>query len=347
MDTKRFQLYFFIALLLAILALTLQLFQPFIAPLALAFMAAIVVRPVHRWFLGKLQGRKTLAATLTVLFVLLVILVPLGILVQQITLESLNFFSDVKDGKLGGFDSLSAQIIKPIQDVFPSFNFDVAGRLKAFAAGIVSNAGNIFNFTSSALLGAFIAVVGLFYMLRDGRMFKKTVVELSPLADKYDNQIIDKIERAVNSVVRGSLFTSLLKGVLGALGFAIFGVPHAMLWGFLTAIVSLLPGIGAGLTLIPAVIYLFAVDKAGMGVGLAVWGTVVVGLVDNVVMPFVMGKGFTVHPLFVLLSVVGGIIFFGPIGLFLGPLVVALLSALIEIYKLVILDDEGKKTTEL
>lgn len=347
MDTKRFQLYFFIGLLLVVFALTLALFEPFIAPLALAFMAAIVARPVHRWFLGKLTGRRGLAALLTVLFVLFVILVPLSILIQQITIESLTFFSDLKDGKLGGLDQISAAIIKPIQDVFPSFDFDLVARMKSFAAGVVSNASGIFSFTASAGLGLFIAIVGLFYMLRDGHKFRKTLVELSPLADKYDNQIIEKIERAVNSVVRGSLFTGLLKGVLAAFGFALFGVPHAILWGTLTALVSLLPGIGAGITLIPAIIYLLATDALGAAIGMAIWAVVVVGLVDNVVMPFVMGKGFTVHPLFVLLSVVGGIIFFGPIGLFLGPLVVALLSALLEIYKLVIIDDEGKKDTAI
>ncbi|HEU0080514.1 MAG TPA: AI-2E family transporter [Candidatus Paceibacterota bacterium] len=345
MDTKRFQLYFFIALLLAILALTLRLFQPFIAPLALAFMTAIVVRPVHRWIMARTSHRRGLSATLTVLFVLLVILVPLGVLLQQITLESISFLSDVKDGKLGGLDEISAQIARPIQDIFPSFTLDLAPRLKAFAAGIVSNAGNIFSFTTSAGLSLFIAIVGLFYMLRDGHTFKKGIVELSPLADKYDNQIIDKIERAVNSVVKGSLFTALIKGILAAVGFAIFGVPHAILWGTLTAIVALLPGIGAGITLIPAIIFLLAIDSLGAAIGLAVWSVVVVGLVDNIVMPFIVGRGFTVHPLFVLLSVVGGLIFFGPIGLFLGPLVVALLSALVEIYKLVILDDEGKRNT--
>lgn len=172
-------------------------------------------------------------------------------------------------------------------------------------------------------------------------------MNISPLADTYDEQIIDKIERAVNSVVRGSLFTSLIKGILATLGFYIFGVDHALLWGMLTAIVSLLPGIGAGLTIIPAMLYLLVIDKIGAAIGLGVWGAVVVGLVDNILMPIVVGRGFTVHPLFVMLSVIGGMMFFGPVGLFLGPLVIALFSALIEIYKLIILDDQNKKTTAL
>lgn len=345
MDTKNFQTNFFIALLLIVLALTLSILSPFIASLALAFMTAVVVRPVYEWFLKKLKKRAGIAAFLTVIFVLVVILVPLSILIQQTTMESLNFFSDVKDGKFGGLNEISAHIIKPIQDVFPTFNFDVSGRVKDLATSIVNNASNIFSFTTSAVLSIFIAIISLFYMLRDGHKFKKSIIELSPLADNYDNLIIEKIERAVNSVVGGSLFIALLKGVLAAFGFAMFGVPHVILWGTLTAIVSLLPGIGSGLTLIPAVIYLLGMDAIGAAIGLAIWSTVVVGLVDNVIMPYIIGKGFTVHPLFVLLAVVGGLMFFGPIGLFLGPLVVALLSALFEIYKLVIIDDKGKKNT--
>jgi predicted PurR-regulated permease PerM len=347
MDTKKLQLYFFIGLLLAVTALTVALFEPFIAPIALAFMAAVVMRPLHDRLLREVGGRRTLASFLSVLFVLVVIIVPLGILIQQITLESYNFYVDVREQGLGGFDHLTWYFIHPVQKFYPAFDPDIPGYIKSVAGGFVSNASHIFSSTASIALSAFIAIVAFFYMLRDGHAFRKLAVRLSPLADDYDNDIIDKIERAVNSVVRGSLFTSLVKGLLATAGFAIFGVSHAILWGMLTAIVSLLPGIGAGLTIIPAVLYLAALDKTGMAIGLAVWGIVAVGLVDNILMPFIVGKGFTVHPLLVLLSVIGGIAFFGPVGLFLGPLVIALFAALLEIYKLIILDDQNKKITQV
>ena len=347
MNTKKFQLYFFICLILAVFILVLALFEPFIAPIALAFMAAIVVRPLHKWILAKIGGKKTLAAVLSVLFVLIVILVPISIIIQQITVESYNFYVDIREQGLGGFDRLTWIVIHPIQKFYPGFDPDIQGYIKSITEGFVGNASSIFSSAASIALAIFIAIVALFYMLRDGHKFKETIVELSPLADSYDNEIIAKIERAVNSVVRGSLFTALIKGLLATVGFLIFGVPHAILWGTLTAIVSLLPGIGAGLTIIPAALYLLALDKVGMTIGLAVWGIIIVGLVDNIIMPVVVGKGFTVHPLLVLLAVLGGIAFFGPIGLFLGPLVIALFAALLEIYKLIILDDTNKRTTEI
>jgi predicted PurR-regulated permease PerM len=253
----------------------------------------------------------------------------------------------VRSGDTGGFDALMGYVVEPLQRIFPGFDPDVKGYVGSLVDGFINNARSIFSSTASVALGIFIAVVALFYMLRDGHSFHSTLVKLSPLSDEYDNEIINKIERAVNSVVRGSLFTSLIKGVLASLGFLVFGVPHALLWGTLTAIVSLLPGIGAGLTIIPAMLYLLVLDRMGAAIGLGVWGLIAVGLVDNIIMPIVVGKGFTVHPLLVLLSVLGGLAFFGPVGLFLGPLVIALFSALLEIYKLIILDDTKKKTTSI
>jgi predicted PurR-regulated permease PerM len=321
------------------------MFEPFLAPIALAFMTAIVVKPIDKNILSYFKGRRTIAAVFTVLFVMLVILVPLSVMIQQITVEALSFYSDVRSGDIGGFESIIGAVTAPVKGIFPNFNPDVQSFVQSFSDNIIFNASKIFSSTASVALGIFIAIIALFYMLRDGDKFRSKIIELSPLADKYDNDIIDKIEKAVNSVVRGSLFTSLIKGILAAFGFLIFGIPHPFLWGMLTAIVSLLPGIGAGLTIIPAILYLIVQDSFGSAIGLGVWGVIVVGLVDNILMPIVVGKGFTVHPLLVLLSVLGGLAFFGPVGLFLGPLVIALLSALVEIYKIIILDDTNKEKT--
>ncbi len=339
MDTKRLQFHYFIGLLLIVLGLTLALFWPFIAAIALAFMAAIIVRPVHRWMLRLFGGKPTLSAVITVLFVLVVILVPLALMVSQIVIEAVNFYNGFQQGDAA---STVNAMLQPIQSVFPSFTPDVQGYMSSFTDAVVGNARSLFSSTASLALDIFIAVIALFYMLRDGHRFKKAIVELSPLADAYDEQIIAKIERAVNSVVRGSLFVSLIRGALTAVGFAFFGVPHPILWGAVTALVSLLPNIGLFITLVPAVVYLLGNSAMWPAIGLTLWSIVVIGLVDNVVMPVVMGKGFTVHPLFILLSILGGLVFFGPVGLLLGPLVIALLSALLEIYKLIVIEDHSR-----
>ena len=141
MNTKKLQFYFFIALLLAVLGLSIALFRPFIAPIALAFMVSIVVRPVDTWFLNVFKRKRTLAALLTVVFVAVVILVPLSVLVQQITVESLNFYSEVRGGNVSSFNHISTYIVTPIQKIIPDFDPDVAGTVKSADAFMVSTRG--------------------------------------------------------------------------------------------------------------------------------------------------------------------------------------------------------------
>ena len=125
---------------------------------------------------------------------------------------------------------------------------------------------------------------------------------------------------------------ALIQGVLTAIGFSIFGIPHSILWGTVTIVVALIPGIGTALVLLPGIIYLFAIGETGSGIGLLVWGVLAVGLIDNLLGPKLVGRNLQLHPLLVLLSVLGGIAFFGPVGIFLGPICVSLLFALINVY---------------
>lgn len=347
MDTKKLQMSFFIGLLIAILILAGAIFLPFLAPVALAIMVAVAVRPLHSRIVRAFGGRKTLASISMVLLFLVVVLAPASFLVQRLTVESYELYSQVSEGGVDRFDEAIRGALAPVQALFPSFNPDVAGALTYVSSAFVKNLGTIFSGTASILLGTFLFIVSFFYVLRDGHRFKRALVELSPLADAYDAQIIERLVRAVNSVIRGSFIISLVQGVLVGLGFLVFGIPNFVLWGTVAAVASLLPTLGTGIIIVPAIAYLFFTGSAGAAVGLAVWGIGIVGLVDNMLLPVLVGKGFTVHPVFVLFSIIGGVLFFGPVGLFLGPLIIALLFALLEIYKLIILDDQGKKVTSI
>jgi predicted PurR-regulated permease PerM len=127
--------------------------------------------------------------------------------------------------------------------------------------------------------------------------------------------------------------------VLSGVGFAIFGVPSPIIWAFVASIASFIPSFGTGLVMIPAVIFLFASGSIPSAIGLAIWGLVVVGLVDNLVGPILINRsGFRIHPLFILISVLGGIEFFGIVGFIAGPVIIGLLFALLEIYPFLVKD---------
>ena len=172
----------------------------------------------------------------------------------------------------------------------------------------------------------------LFYLLRDGNRLKKSLMNISPLADNYDEIIFSKLRRAIRSVVVGSLTVSVIQGVLTGIGFYIFGIPNPALWGSFAVIAALIPGIGTSLIIVPGVLYLFFTGLHLHALGLLIFGVVAVGLIDNYLGPILVNRGVNIHPFIILLSVMGGLIFFGPIGFIAGPLIVALLFALLEVY---------------
>jgi predicted PurR-regulated permease PerM len=134
-------------------------------------------------------------------------------------------------------------------------------------------------------------------------------------------------------VVKGSFLTALVQGVIATIGFFIFGVPVPLLWGLFTVLAALVPTIGTALSLVPAVIYLLVTGETGNAIGLAIWGAVAVGLVDNFVGPKIVGSRTQLHPVLVLLSVLGGIQVFGLLGFLIGPIVMAIFVALIDMYR--------------
>jgi len=173
----------------------------------------------------------------------------------------------------------------------------------------------------------------LYYLLKDGKKLTKAVITYSPLADKYDKQILEKLSIAVNSVIKGSLLISIIQGILAGIGFWIFGVPNPALLGAATVIASLIPAVGTAVIILPACFYLFLTSHFLAGIGLLLWGLLLVGLIDNFLRPKLIEKDIHLHPFLILLSVIGGISLFGAFGFILGPLVLSLLFALLDIYK--------------
>jgi predicted PurR-regulated permease PerM len=221
-------------------------------------------------------------------------------------------------------------------DLYPAYSFDafnVTDILQKGLEWLFGNLDTVFSGASKVALSLFVLLLALFYFLRDGRELKRQIVALSPLADDDDHKIFRKLERTIFSIFAGSIAVGIIQGVLTGIGFAIFGVPNPALWGSVAAVAALIPGIGTSLILVPAVIYTFFTGSTGDVVGLAIWSMFAVGLIDNFLAPIFVNRGVKIHPFLILLSVLGGIIFFGPIGFVLGPIVLAFLFSLLDIYR--------------
>lgn len=320
--------YFFIGAISVAIVLAILIFLPFLSPLVLAIALAVVFEPLHRWVIAKLfRGRydSSLGALVTILIVAVVIFVPLTFVGLKVSREIQQLYIELTN------PNASSPLISKVQDALGSS--DVVSGLQSVTHWAFTNINAIFTRVTKILIEIFVMLLALFYLLRDGRELKRQLVSLSPLSDADDSHIINKLQVAIRSVFAGTITVGIIQGILEGLGFAIFGVPNPVLWGLVAAVAALIPGIGTALVLIPAVAYLFFSGSTGMAIGLLIWGALFVGLIDNFLGPVLVNRGVKIHPFLILLSVLGGLTFFGPVGFVIGPLIIALLFALLEIYK--------------
>jgi predicted PurR-regulated permease PerM len=269
------------------------------------------------------------------------VITPIIFMAKQIYVESESLYYSLTDEGsrstlIDSLNNFSAALSERLYGIFPAYNFDsfnITKYIQNFLEWSFANLDTIFSSLTVFALEIFVMLFALFYLLRDGGKFKQDVIMLSPLADNYDDRIFSKLKQAIQSVVMGSLVVGLIQGVLTGLGFFLFGVPNPALWGSFAIVAALIPGIGTSLVLVPGILYLFFIGTTPHAIGLLVWGIVAVGVIDNLLGPLLVNRGVHVHPFLILLSVMGGLAFFGPIGFIAGPLIVALLFALLEIYK--------------
>ncbi len=316
-----------------VVILTFLIFRPFLTVLALSGMVAVIVGPLYRRLYKFFGERQTVAALATVLLVIIVILLPLALIGSKLILEAQAMYVGVIASPDVSIDKMSEVIQQTGQRIYSGFAFDIREYLSAFSAWIISNIGGIFSGTIDFVVKLVLGLVALFYFLRDGAVFKKHIISFSPFSEENDKHIITTLKSAINSVIVGSVVIALIQGLLAGIGFTIFGVPNATLWGTTAAIAAMIPGVGTALVWIPAVIYLFFAKASFAWIGLLIWSVLLVGLIDNFLGPKIIERGVNIHPLLILFSILGGITFFGPEGVLLGPLVLSLLFALVRVYQ--------------
>jgi len=330
MKTHTLEIGFFIVLIVGVLLLTFFIFKPYLSALFLAIVFALLFDPIYEFLLRKIKfkSKKTIASLITVFVMMLTILVPLIFFGSLIFQEAVVL---VNNSYTVSFGDKAVALKDYIESVIP-VSVDVVGYAQKILNTIASSFGIFFAGFLQVSVDIFLVIVALFFFLRDGSDFRRRLVVLSPLSDNYDEDILEKIKIAINSVVKGALVIALIQGILTAVGFLLFGVPNPALWGGVAVIASLVPVLGTPIVIIPAVFYLFISGYTAASIGLIVWGVFIVGLVDNFLRPILIEHGVKVHPFLILLSVFGGIGYLGPIGFLAGPVILSLFVALLDIY---------------
>lgn len=336
MTSEKPRLYALLVILGLALILSFLVLRPFLFSLILASVFAIIFHPLYEIILKRVAKRAWLASFLTILVLIFFILIPIALLTFQIFQEAQGLYFSLSDSlndqPLSSLWPNLSQQLNKISPFFDNFSLDFDQYLKNALSFLVQNLGLVFSNLARIFINLFVFLVAFFFLLKDGDSLKKKLTDLSPLSKEDDELIIKKVTQATNSVIKGSLLVATLQGISSGIGLTLFGVPNPIIWGTIAALGALIPGVGTTIVLIPAIAYLYLTGQVIAALGLIAWGALAVGLIDNFLGPHFVGKGSGLHPLLVLLSVLGGLSFFGPIGFILGPLTISLLLVLLDIY---------------
>lgn len=335
MEQKHIEALFFLGLLLGTLAIVVVMLLPYLNTIILAAILAFLFSGVFER-LARIVRSRSLAALLVTLLVLVTILIPLSFAGYQIAREAGGLYTYLRE------QTLSTQFIDTLERIqatllsrLPGLSLeaqDISSRLQQALGWIVGYIGPIFAGISRLIISFFLLLLFFFYLVRDGGRIKRRMMDLSPLSDQQETAIFSRVGQAIGATVRGQLVIALLQGLVASIGFYIFGVPNPTLWGAVLMLTSFVPTVGTTLVQAPAIIYLYSTGQVQAAFGLAVWAIIAVGLLDNFLGPKLIASGTRMHPLVTLLSVLGGLSLFGPMGILLGPIIVSLLYALLDIY---------------
>jgi predicted PurR-regulated permease PerM len=339
MDHAHIRAYFLAIVTTLLTILTVYMLRPFLVTVGLAAVFAVILTPLHR-SLQRAKLPETLAALITLFIGVLCLALIASFVGVQLFKEAHSVYAALSQpGSIGQAQTTISKFGYSLNPTFPgagSYFESIAANLSVYAQEALGwsfgQVGSVLSTTLGFLLQFFTFVMTLYYLLREGPRLKIATERYSPLTKDETATLISRLILTISSVVRGTLFVSVILGVFTTIGFFIFGIPNSTLWGTVAVIASLIPSIGAGLVFLPGILYLAYIGHMGAAIGLAIYGGIGVSFIDYGLRPYLMGSTSQIHPLLILLSVVGGLLFFGPAGLFLGPLVVSLLLGLLSIY---------------
>ncbi|KRR10672.1 hypothetical protein CQ12_19595 [Bradyrhizobium jicamae] len=330
-------------LLLAVTLAFAWVLQPFYGAILWAIIVAVIFAPVNRALLRTMPGRPNLAAVVTVLLTIAIVILPLAIVATSLVQEATSLFGKIQSGE---YDL--ASYIQRIFDALPAwamgwlerFNLtNLSGLRETLSSGLMKGgqilapqALSIGMNTFEFMIGLGIMLYLLFFLTRDGKALADRIKDAVPLGADHKAALFSRFADVVRATVKGGILVAMAQGMLGGLAFWFLGVHAALLWAVLMAFLSLVPAVGAGLVWLPVAIYFLATGAIWQGLGLIAYGVLVIGLVDNVLRPFLVGKDTKLPDYVVLISTLGGIEVFGLNGFVIGPLIAAIFMVSWEIF---------------
>ncbi len=333
MSYRKFQVYFFIAFMAASALLTLFVFRPYFVLLAFGGVLAVITNPLHKRIV-KATGSDMVGAFLSVLVIAFLILVPVSYFLAALSMELISVSANIRGVLATQTVAQFLESILPLafHDQIPVVMNESIAIARSLMETLSTNLFNVFSNVFGMFFGFIVVLISTYYLLKDGSRIKKEMLALSPLGDEHDELVFRRVFTAVEAVMGGMFVVGVLKGILAGVTFWALGIPAPIFWGLMTALASLLPLVGSSLITLPAVLYLLLMGNIGGAIAMAVM-SVIIAAIDNVLQPILVQSRTAIHPLLILLSILGGLQLYGFAGFVLGPLTLSVTMALIDIYK--------------
>jgi len=327
-------------LVIFISAIFLSMIRTFLMAIFLAGIFSALARPLYKRFENWYGGRRALASLSTLLLIVIVVIVPLGVLMGIVTAQAIKVGQTVTPwvqeqiAQPGEFQKLLSSIpffdkIAPYSETIWRKAGELIGTVSQFLIGSLSTATKgAVNF----LFMTFALLYTMFFFLMDGDKLLYKILYYLPMHDQDEQRMLEKFTSVTRATLKGTAVIGLLQGTLAGMAFWVVGIPSAVFWGTIMAVLSIIPGIGTALVWVPAVIILAAGGSYVKAGGLCLFCALVVGSIDNLLRPVLVGKDTQMHELMIFFGTLGGIIMFGLMGMIIGPIVAALFVTIWEIY---------------
>jgi len=329
------------------LVLLLRLFWTYVSAIVLALLLASVFYPLYSWVKRVLRERELVASLSVTLFILLILVIPVGWFIGTLSNEAFDFYQR----------SSNQVSLKQIQDIIENDpvwaeRFKKLGKMTGLTitpetveelassigkkvglflySQIRSMASNLLSF----LIHFFLMMMTIFYLFRDGPRLKDYLVQLMPVPKEQLEKVVSKFQEMGSAIIVGNGMSGIIQGVFGGFGFFFFGLGSPFLWGTVITFMAFLPIVGATAVFVPATVFIMLTGNMGLGLGYLIYNLCYSSIVEYLVKPKLIGKGMQMNSLLVFIGILGGLKLFGILGIIYGPLIMTIFLTLAEIYRL-------------
>lgn len=340
MDFSKMRNFLFLSLLAVVTVTFIWIIKTFAYPIFWAAIIAAVFYPVYKAIDRRLRV-PNLSTAITMMAVLAIIVVPLVLISTLVLRESFGFYTSLTNNQGQIHDSIRHALEWVKNNPYVAqLNFNenfwtdkFAEFAKSITSFLLTSARDLTQNSIIFMIMFFITFYTLFFFIRDGEKLLKQLMHLCPLGDDHEKMLYEKFTSTTRATIKGSLIIGLIQGTLGGLMFFVAGIQGAIIWGILMVLLASVPGIGPYFVWLPAAIIMILIGNTWTGIGMILFGALVIGTIDNLLRPVLVGKDSQMHPLLVLLSTLGGIAVFGISGFIIGPIIASLMLAFWDMYE--------------